>query len=173
MIAAGAADLDADDHGERLAAVVFFEVEGLGDAVVGEDEVGGFEGVDELAGFGFDEGRDQDEGGVDGEREGLLRVGGLLRRLLGAGGGYGEEEREGEESFHGLWFEFRLRRESVKENAEEPKGAEVSQRKATTNAVLLRCDAAGGVESLRPAHDDETVMNGAPEFLRPMRANMK
>jgi hypothetical protein len=63
----GAAGLEADDERERLAAGVLVEVQGLGYAVVREDEVAGLEGVDELAGFGFDESGDEDEGGVDGD----------------------------------------------------------------------------------------------------------
>ena len=44
---AGAAAFDVDDQGEGFAAGVLFEVKFLRDAVVGEDEVVGLEGVDE------------------------------------------------------------------------------------------------------------------------------
>ena len=46
---ARAATFDVDDQGEGFAAGVLFEVELLRDAVVGEDEVFGVEGEDELA----------------------------------------------------------------------------------------------------------------------------
>ncbi len=96
---AGTAGLEADDEREGLAAGVLVKVQGLGDAVVGEDEVVGLEGVDERAGFSFDECRDEDEGGVDGDGVGWIERRGL-RGLLGAGG-CGEEERD-QETIHGV-----------------------------------------------------------------------
>lgn len=42
-------------------------MEGLLDTVVGENEVFGLEGVDELAGFGAHEGGDDDEAGANGD----------------------------------------------------------------------------------------------------------
>jgi hypothetical protein len=62
---ADASGLDDDDECERLVAGVLFEVEVLLDSVVGEDEVFGLEGIDELAGLGADECRHDDEAGAN------------------------------------------------------------------------------------------------------------
>ena len=72
---------------------VGFEGEVLGDAVVEEGEVRGAEGVDEVAGGGGDEGRDDDEVGGDGEGGGGL----------GEGRRGGKKQSEGEACAHGGW----------------------------------------------------------------------
>ena len=72
LAGAGAAGLDGDDKCDRLGAGVFFERELLLYAVIREGEVVGGEGVDELAGVGSHEGRDEDQGRARGEGEGLL-----------------------------------------------------------------------------------------------------
>ncbi len=69
---AGASALDVDDEGERLAAGVLFEREFLRDAVVGEGEVIGLEGEDEIAGLGAHQRGNEDEGGVRVEGRSLL-----------------------------------------------------------------------------------------------------
>ncbi len=85
LAGAGGSGFDSEDEGEGLGGGVLFGVsfkgEVLGDAVVGEEEVVGGEGEDEVAGAGADEGGDEDEVRVRGE---MGRLGGLLR---GAGSG--------------------------------------------------------------------------------------
>ncbi len=84
LAGAGGASLHEDQDGEGLLVVGLFEGDALGDAVVEEGEVGGAEGVDEVAGGGGDEGGDDYE------------VGGYGEGGLGEGGRGGEEESEGE-----------------------------------------------------------------------------
>ena len=112
---AGTAGFDDDDESQRLVAGVLLEMQWLLDAVVGEDEVVGFEGVDELAGLGADERGDDDEAGANGD-------GGRGRRCLGVGLSIGQtgwarrrgggrlrktdgcsKQRDGGEMFHSRW----------------------------------------------------------------------
>jgi len=67
----GCAGLHEDDDGERLVFGVF-EGDGLGSAVVCEEEIGGVEGLEEVAFWSADEGGDNDE--VGGGGDGLLRM---------------------------------------------------------------------------------------------------
>ena len=82
---AGAAALDVDDQGERLAASVLLERKFLRNAVVSKDEVVGLEREDEFAGLIADQGRNENQSRLAADRR-CLR-GGLLRRLLRECGG--------------------------------------------------------------------------------------
>jgi hypothetical protein len=75
----GAADLDYDDECERLAAGVLFEGEFLLDSVVGQDEIVGGEGIDEIAGLVADESGRENKSGAGAEQRGF---GNLLRNGL-------------------------------------------------------------------------------------------
>ncbi len=88
--------LGDDDEREPVCSVVGFEGELLLDAVVGEGEVVGGEGVDELAGLGFDEGGDEDEGGAGGEGVWLV----VRRFVLAKRRSKGKQPKcDGEEEF--------------------------------------------------------------------------
>ena len=93
-----AAGFDADDERERLVSGVLFETERLGDAVVGEQEVVGLEGEDEIAGLGADQRGHQHQRGVD--RDAGLRRRGVVGGLRMRGGNGGEQKRDGGGAFH-------------------------------------------------------------------------
>ena len=99
LVDAGAATFEADDECERFGAGVLVEMELLRDAIVGEDEVLGFEREDELALFVADERGDEDEVGLAGEGcggVGWRRGVGNCGSLCEGGAGEGECEEEGE-----------------------------------------------------------------------------
>lgn len=101
---AGASGFDDDGEGERTGVGVGYEGDMLRDAVVGELEVGGGEGEDDLAGLGGDQRGDFNEVGSDGESgwcllaHAFLRHCGLLRRngvlLCGRDDGNAEQQSE-------------------------------------------------------------------------------
>ncbi len=63
----GARALDGDDEGEAEGVNVFVHVDGLGDAVVFDDELLGLEAVEHVAVSGLDGGGDEDDVGLHGE----------------------------------------------------------------------------------------------------------
>lgn len=105
MAGAGASGFDDDDHGQRLVAGVLLQTEWLLDTVVGENEVFGLEGVDELAGFGAHQGGDDDETGANGDggcgRVGLGVCWGIRGRCLRWRDGCGEQHDE-DDGLHSL-----------------------------------------------------------------------
>ena len=99
MRGAIAAGLHDDDQREGLFACVLLEADGLRDAVVGEDEVIGLQGVHKLTRAGADERGNDDKAGADGDGcwgRGCnrLRCGGSLAQ------GGGGEQRDAGESCH-------------------------------------------------------------------------
>lgn len=81
----GAAALDDDGEREAEGVGVFVEVDGLGDAVVFDDELVGFKAVEDFAVFGLDGGGDEHDVRLGAEGEVLS----VLRRCRGR-----EQERE-------------------------------------------------------------------------------
>jgi hypothetical protein len=69
----------------------------LGDTVVFDDEVVGLKGEDELAGFGFDEGGDDDERRTDADGGARGGIGDLWRSCGGLRWCLGDERRGDEE----------------------------------------------------------------------------
>lgn len=89
---AGSSGLDDDGEGERLGAGVVVKGYGLGDAVVGDEEVVRGEFVDVLARFCFDLHGHLHERRADGEGGG-----GRVLRLLGNGESGRKDQRQSED----------------------------------------------------------------------------
>jgi hypothetical protein len=75
---AGATDFDDDDEGQRSVATVLLEGQCLRDPVIGQDEVVGGEGEDEITGLVADECGRENKSRASAEERGL-------RGLLGRG----------------------------------------------------------------------------------------
>jgi hypothetical protein len=71
LACAGSADFDDDDEGQGFAAGVLLKGELLRDAIIGENEIFGGKGVDEISGFAANERGDEDERGVCAKHGGL------------------------------------------------------------------------------------------------------